>query len=69
VSSEKQNTLAAGVGALKIFEAFVDNYLGNIFAGVAGEKADFGKLPPEGNKFSTEKSPAFGEGHFRKRDV
>ena len=64
VSGEKENAFAAGVGALKIFEAIVDDDLRNIFARVPGEKADFGELAAEGDKFSAQQFAAFARAAF-----
>ena len=62
VSGEKKDAFAAGVGALEVFEAVVDDYAGDILASVAGEEADFGELAAEGNEFSAKQAAALARG-------
>src|SRR4029077_11193340 len=64
-SGEKKNASAAGVGALEIFKAVIDDYAGDIFSGVAREEADFGELASEGNEFAAKQAAAFARRHFR----
>jgi hypothetical protein len=67
VRGEKQNTFAARVGTLEVFKAFIDDYPGDILAGVTGKEAEFGELASEGYELAA-KQPAtvalrhFGEG-------
>ena len=44
VGGEKENAFAARVSALEVFKTVIDNDTRDIFAGVAGEEADFGEL-------------------------
>jgi hypothetical protein len=64
VAGEKQNAFAASVSAFEVFKAVIDDDAGNIFAGVAGEKADFGELTSERNEFSANQAAAFALWHF-----
>jgi hypothetical protein len=65
VGGEKQNAFAASVSALEIFKAVIDDDARNIFAGVAGEQADFGELASEGNEFAANQAAALARRHFR----
>jgi hypothetical protein len=64
VGGEKENAFAASVGALEVFKAVIDDDAGDIFAGVAGEEADFGELASERNEFSANQTAALALGHF-----
>src|ERR1022692_3670974 len=66
VRGEKQYALAAGLGAFVVFESVVDDDVGDIFAGVTGKEADFGKLASERDEFSAHKTAAIFEGQFWK---
>jgi hypothetical protein len=58
VSGKKENTFAASVGAIEIFEAFVDHDARDIFFGVAGKETEFGELASEGDEFSAKANAA-----------
>jgi hypothetical protein len=65
VSGKKQNAFAASIGALEVFEAVIDDDAGNIFAGVAGKKADLGELASQGNELAANQAAALVRRHFR----
>jgi hypothetical protein len=64
MAREKQDSFAAGQGALVVFQSVVHDDLGNIFPGVAGEEAEFGKLASEGNEFPAQQAMAVLRGHI-----
>jgi len=66
VAGEKQNAFTASVSALEVFKAVIDYDAGDIFAGIAGEEADFGKLASERNEFAANQATALALGHFGK---
>src|SRR5208337_2907502 len=68
VSGKKQNAFAPCVGALEVFKAVVDDYARDIFAGVAGEEADLGKLASEGDEFAANQAAALARRHFGKSE-
>jgi hypothetical protein len=68
VSSKKENAFAAGVGALEVFKAVVDDDAGDIFTGVAGEKADFCELASERDELAAKQAAALALRHFREGD-
>jgi hypothetical protein len=68
VSGEKEYAFAAGIGALEVLKALVDDYAGNIFASEAGEEADLGELASEGYEFSAKQAAAFGWRHVGEGD-
>jgi hypothetical protein len=68
VSGKKEDTFAASVGAIEIFEAFVDHDARDIFFGVAGKETEFGELASEGDEFSANDAAAIGFRHFREGD-
>ena len=55
---------AAGHRAVVVFEPVVDDNPGDIFAGVAGEQTDFGKLAAQRDKLSAQKTAALAFRHF-----
>ena len=59
MSGEKQNALAASVGALEIFKAVIDNDAGDILAGVAGKEANLRQLASQGNELAANQAAAF----------
>jgi hypothetical protein len=65
VSGEKEDAFAASVGALEVFKAVIDDYAGDVFAGVAREEADFGELASERNEFAAKQAAALALRHFR----
>ena len=67
VSGEEEDAFAAGIGALEVFEAVVDDDARDIFAGVAGEEADFGELASEGDEFAAKQAAAFALRAYRGR--
>jgi hypothetical protein len=64
VCGEKEDAFAAGVGALEIFESFIDDDAGGIFAGVTREEADFGELASERDEFAAQDAAALTLRHF-----
>jgi len=68
VSGEKEDAFAARVGAIEIFEAFVNDGAGDIFFGVAGKETEFGELASERDEFSANDAAAIGFRHFREGD-
>jgi hypothetical protein len=64
VSGEKKNAFAANVSALEVFKPVIDDYAGDIFAGVAREEADFGELASERNEFAAKQAAALARRHF-----
>ena len=68
MAGKKQHSLAAGERVLVIFEAVVDDYLGDIFQRITWEKANLRELASKGNVLSAKNAAAFVRGHFRKSD-
>ena len=68
VSSQKQNAFAAGVGALEVLEPVVDYDAGDVFARVAGEKADFGELASERNENTAQDAASLAATHLGERE-
>jgi hypothetical protein len=68
MGGEKQNAFAASVSALEVFKTIIDDDAGDIFAGVAGEEADFGKLPSEGDEFAANQVTALARRHLGEGD-
>jgi|SRR6266852_2504325 len=64
VSGEKKDAFAASVGALEVFKAVIDDDVGDIFAGVAREEADFGELAAERDEFAAKQAAALALRHF-----
>src|SRR5258708_4186122 len=64
VASEKKNSLAAGISAFEVLKAVIDDHLGDIFASVAREEADFSELASERDEFAAEKAAALALRHF-----
>ena len=65
MAGEKQDPFAASIGALEVFKSVIDDYAGDIFAGVAREEADFGELASEGDEFAAKQAAALALLHFR----
>jgi hypothetical protein len=69
VSGEKQNAFATSVSALEVLKSVIDDDTRDIFAGVAGKKADFGKLASEGDEFAANQAAALARRHFGKGET
>src|ERR1700728_4632149 len=69
VRGEKEHAFAAGMGLLKILEAFVDDDLLGILQRVLGKAANLGELTAERGKFSAQNAGTLGCALFRKREL
>src|SRR5260370_3895197 len=65
---QEQQALTVSQRAFVVFEAFIDDDLADVFAGVATIQADLSQLAAEGSEYSTKNVGAFFAALLRKRE-